>query len=505
MEGSSKRLAAEGLGLERTAQLPPARPYGARGLPPAVSVESLAYTATVPKQAYDDEYAKSTTFGDRSRGKQIFGNVCLNNAPLRQIIRMSKKDFDTPDAQQKAAFKALFSFVGVYSVIDEGEVVVFRRLAPDEVVKLMQGGQGFVYGLEYTLEGVTYKCVVKVQTSLSKQKFDAIKASITAASGMRDCAIVPGRSFFGEPSGLYIEDGYAVTLMEMLDGGDAFEIVLNDTDEEKRIKDLVLDAGGELKFDSGFQAFNRKRAAQKQAFGDFVYDILLCLGKAGHTYADFKLDNVGYKDPDFLLIDVDSLDYNVWTAGYVPWKEDPPPPDPDPASRLASAKSTRTEFESASMRVFAGGAAREDDFMHDHKGNKFATEVAMRRWYVTVYAALMSAARFLSDRDSLYSIFGACEKAEYRRLVSVPDASFLKTYIERANDTFELSGKCRELVGFCGKLGRYIDAVNDQMAAKAAVAGVAEWEPRSWETEGVPADAAGFGAGGLAGGLPAVP
>ena len=113
--------------------------------------------------------------------------------------------------------------------------------------------------------------------------------------------------------------------------------------------------------------------------------------------------------------------------------------------------------------------------------------------------------RFLSDRDSLYEIFGACEEAEYRLRVSVPGASFLKTYIERANDTFGLSGNCRRLVDFCDKLGGYIDAVNttmDQMAAKAVVAGVAAWVPPSWETAegGARAEAAPLGAGGLAGG-----
>ena len=97
----------------------------------------------------------------------------------------------------------------------------------------------------------------------------------------------------------------------------------------------------------------------------------------------------------------------------------------------------------------------------------------MRRWYVTVYAALMSAARFLSDNASFAKILRACGNAESRRLVSVPDARFLKRYIERANDKFGLSGNCRRLVDFCDKLNKYLDAVNttmDQMAADAVVA-----------------------------------
>ena len=425
----------------------PKRTFGREKTPLFEDVDTDLWKTAMGDKLYQAEYEKTISFGARlnsdgteRKSNRILQNVRLDLVTLHDVVAMLTEPFESPTPHQLTLLGSLFQAAGRVQLAEQ-RVYVLNDLPSDKVKPLEHGNNGFVFGLEYKLDGVTYDCVMKVQTELSVQELDAIRKSLRVAGRMRACPFVPGRTFFKQPSDPEHEDGAAVTLMEKLEL-DAFDVAGDNSRNEV------------FQHKPSYDHIRKQLCERKQRFGEFVYDVLVCLERAGATYSDFKLENIGYTDPDFLAIDVESLDRRSFTPGLLPFK-------------LANG----TKFEEASNKIDLGSGL---PFTIDINGQQFRDSEHMFLWYLTVYAALKSAAEFMSDSAFHTEIEGHFKAADATN-VARPGADKLRSYIERANRTFELDGKCERLVEFCDKLGGYLDAVRaqetraDQRAADAVV------------------------------------
>jgi len=356
----------------------------------------------------------------------LLSDVTLNEDNLDQYLRILKHTRVSNPDEVKSHVAQLFSVTSKWRLKGQ-QVYVIDPLDADQADSLTPGSNGVVYELKYTLDGLKEcKYVLKIQADLNPQRYQNIRNSIEIASTMRACAIVPAVIYFREArDGL---NAAVVTLMLKLTPA------LN-------VRKLNFPAAGA----EGSAAGTMSPKTRIEKFGKFVYDVLVCFGRSGTSFVDFKLENIGYNDNsfDFLLFDIDSV--NVWsyTKGRVPW------PHGDSAVYIDAGEklSVGTWF----------GLDVEPSIVFDSPNQ-------MCQWYTTVHAAMVAVVQFVSP-DNKWGPFRESART------TPPSAETFIRHINRAVTDFELGPEskfAKLATDFCTPLGNYRKAIRRQMGRQDA-------------------------------------